>query len=211
MGHIAQSPVSKRSAFPPIRPKTLLKHCPRTVRLRRPFGTLMQDTLRRAANAVRIIRCDETIAVAESGPLCVVIWRGAVTKAPFEWQRSGLSEVVQRHPRGAAFLCIVETTATPPDDELRRAAAQMVTGHGERLKCVAAVIEGAGFKAAIDRGALTAMILLGLKKKSPVSVFAHMHDAVPWMRKHIDLPPTEDLSSTVESIRARLPPIGSNR
>src|ERR1700733_13281755 len=80
-----------------------------------------------------MIRCDESIAVAESGPLCVVIWRGPVTRRPFEWQRAGLAEVVQRYPDSAASLCTAETTATPPEGELRRAAAQMITSHGDRL------------------------------------------------------------------------------
>jgi hypothetical protein len=152
-----------------------------------------------------MIRCDESIAVAESGPLCVVVWRGAVTKRPFEWQRAGLAEVVRRYPGGAAFLCIVETSATPPGGELRRAAAQMITAHGDRLKCVAAVVEGTGFKAAIDRGAFTAMILLGLKKKTPVSVFARTREAAVWMREHVPLPPIDELLATVESFRSLIP------
>lgn len=167
----------------------------------------MQESTRNFANVARIIRCDETIVVAETGPICVVIWRGAVTNNPFDWQRAGLAETVQRHPRGAGFLCVVETTAKPPEDELRKASAQMILVHGDRLKCTACVIEGQGFLAAINRGALTGMILLALKRRSPITVFATVTDGIHWMSEQMALPPVGDLISTVEYIRSRLPPV----
>jgi hypothetical protein len=148
---------------------------------------------------------DETVVVAETGSLCVVIWRGAVTKVPFEWQRSGLAEVVERHPHGAGFLCVVEASAKPPEEELRRASSQMILAHGEKLKCVACVMEGEGFRAAINRGALAGMYLLLRNKKSPVSVFAKVPEAVRWMGEHIEIQPPDELVSTVETIRSRLP------
>ena len=152
-----------------------------------------------------MIRCDQTLAVAEVGPVCVVIWRGAVTKTPFEWQRAGLAETVQRHPRGAAFMCVVETSAKPPEDELRKASAQLVLSHGDVLKCTACVIEGEGFLTAMHRGVLTGMILLTMKRKSALSVFATVAEGVRWMRGHMMLPPDEELVSSVEYIRSRFP------
>jgi hypothetical protein len=152
-----------------------------------------------------MIRCDQTICVAETGPVCVVIWRGAVTKMPFEWQRAGLAETVQRHPRGAAFMCVVEMSAKPPDDELRKASAQLVLSHGDRLKCTACVIEGEGFLTAMHRGALTGMILLTMKRKSLISVFATVREGARWMREQLMLPPEEELISSVEYIRSRFP------
>jgi hypothetical protein len=153
----------------------------------------------------RLIHAGEAVVVAEVGPLCVVIWRGAVTKNPFEWQRAGLDEVVKRHPRGAAFLCVVEQSAKPPGEELRRASTQMVQAHGEHLKAVACVIEGDGFKAAIGRGALASMILLLRNKKSPVSVFAQPREALRWTASHIPVGSVEELTKTIEAIRSKFP------
>jgi len=153
---------------------------------------------------LRIIHCDESIAVAQVADMCVVIWRGAVTKGPFEWQRAGLAEVVERRPRGAGFLCVVESTAKPPNDELRRASSDMVASHGKRLSCVACVIEGVGFRAAINRSALAGMVLLLRNKQAPVSVFAKVTDAAEWMAQFIHVSP-HDFASTVEDIRSRLP------
>lgn len=167
----------------------------------------MQGSVRNL-NVVRVIRCDETLIVAETGPLCVTVWRGSATAKPFEWQRAGLAETIQRHPRGAAFLCLVETSSKPPEDDLRKASAQMIVSHGDRLKGTAVVIEGEGFMAAINRGVLTGMILLTQRgRKSPISVFGTVTDSARWLSQHIALPPLDELVATVEHIRSRLPPL----
>ena len=167
----------------------------------------MQGSVRNL-NVVRVIRCDETLIVAETGPLCVTVWRGSATAKPFEWQRAGLSETIQRHPRGAAFLCVVETGSKPPEDDLRKASAQMIVSHGDRLKATAVAIEGEGFMAAINRGVLTGMILLTHRgRKSPISVFGTVTDGARWLGQHIALPPLDELVATVEHIRSRLPPL----
>jgi hypothetical protein len=165
----------------------------------------MQESVRNP-NVVRVIRCDETLIVAETGPLCVTVWRGSATAKPFEWQRVGLSEVVGRHPRGAAFLCVVETTSKPPEDDLRNASAKMIVNLGDRLKGTAVVIEGEGFMAAINRGVLTGMVLLTQRsRKSPIAVFGTVTDGARWLGQHIALPPLDELVSTIEHIRSRLP------
>jgi hypothetical protein len=171
----------------------------------------MQRTSRNPPRTSRVIHWDETVVVAETGALCVVIWRVAVTKVPFEWQRSALAEVVLRNPHGAAFLCVVEQSAKPPEDELRRASSQMILSHGEQLKCVACVMEGEGFRVAINRSALSGMILLLRNRKSPVSVFAKVPEAVRWMSEHIEIPAIGELVSTVENIRSYLPMLASKR
>jgi hypothetical protein len=150
-----------------------------------------------------MMRSDDAVAVGEIGAVCAVIWRGAVTEAPFELQRVGLEQVVERHPEGAAFLCIVEGTAKPPNDKLRSASGQMINAHGDRLKCVACVMEGQGFLNAVNRGALAGMVLLLRNKKTSVSVFATVKEATEWMRKHLAL--TADFGASVEHLRSTLP------
>jgi hypothetical protein len=165
----------------------------------------MQGTSRSAIGPVRMFHVDETVAVAETGAICVALWRGAVTKVPFEWQRSSLAEVVQRHPRGAGFLCVIEPTAKPPDDELRKASTQMVLSHGERLSCVACVIEGEGFRAAVTRGALSGMVLLLRNRKSRISFFSKIPEAARWMSGMLPMESADAFTAIVEHIRSRFP------
>jgi hypothetical protein len=155
---------------------------------------------------VRVLQCNDTVAVAATGSICIAIWRGAVTKEPFEWQRAALAEVVKLHPGRAGFMCVIEANAKPPEDELRRASTQMVIGHGERLKCVACVIEGQGFTSAIHRGVLAGMALLLRNRKSETSVFATVDDASRWMAQFNVRPHGEELSSIVEQVRSGLLP-----
>jgi hypothetical protein len=153
----------------------------------------------------RIIYVDESLAVAQVGRVCVVIWRGAVTRYTFERQRAGLAEVVQKHPDGAAFMCVIEANAKAPDDELRRASTEMIVSHEGHLHCVACIIEGEGFRAAINRGVVAGMFLLARHRRTQASVFATVTESVPWIGRFIALPAGDDLTSSVESIRSRLP------
>lgn len=156
---------------------------------------------------VRVLHCNETVIVADAGCVCIAIWRGRVTKGPFELQRSGLAEVVQRNRAGAGFLCIVENAAKPPEDTLRRASAEMILSHEERLKCVACVIEGQGFMAAVNRGALAGMVLLLRNRKTEVSIFPRVTEASRWMSQHVGIPPVGEFVETVEGLRSRFPPL----
>jgi hypothetical protein len=153
---------------------------------------------------VRVLHCDRTLATAEVGCVCVVVWRGAVTRVPFDRQRDALAGVLERHPDGAGFLCIVEKSAGPPDDELRRASAQMIKSHGATLKCVACVIEGDGFVASIHRSVVSGMILLLGRIKKHVSVFANVGQAAVWMRGHVELGSPREFTAAVEEVRSRL-------
>jgi hypothetical protein len=155
---------------------------------------------------VRILHCDDGLGVAEVANVCVVIWRKAVVRCQFERQRKALAEVVIRHPDGAAFICVIEGTVTPPDDELRKASSEMLASHGAQLKCLACVIEAQGFLAAIHRGVTTAMLLL-LRPRSglPVSFFSSVDGAIRWTRSQLPTVPSDVLASGVEHLRSRLP------
>lgn len=167
--------------------------------------------IKSAFGPFRVLHCDEAIAVGEVGHVCVVIWRGAVTKAPFEWQRAALADTVQRYPHQAGFLCIVEARAEPPAEELRSASSKMILAHGDRLACVSTVVEGGGFMAAIARGVLSGMILVARNRKTPVRVFATVGEAAQWMAEHVSIPSIPEFTTNVETIRSRLSPPARRR
>ena len=160
---------------------------------------------------MRVLHRDRDIVVAEVEHICVVIWRGAVTKFPFEKQRAGLAGVVERYPNRAGFLIVIEPSAKPPNDELRRESTQMLEGHAERLRCVGIVVEGEGFRAAITRGVLSGMVLLMLHRKANISFFPTARSAAAWMKGYVEIASVDALASTVEDIRARILPQETTR
>src|SRR5580704_2049134 len=137
-----------------------------------PIGMTASD--RSDPSPVRVVHCADGLALAEVSGHFVAIWRSGVTRPLFEWQRHFLAELLQRQPKGAAFVCVIEPTCKPPDDELRRASADMIAENESRLKCVAVVIEGDGFRAAIARSVLSGMVLLFPNRRVPVSYFSNV-------------------------------------
>jgi hypothetical protein len=155
------------------------------------------------AGVARILRSDPNVTVGEVGALCVVVWHGAVTRESFQLESSGLTEVAHRHPGPIGFVCLVRTSAKPPDDEMRRASVKMVEGLATRIAAVAIVIEGEGFLAAINRGVVAGMLLLARNLPTPVSVFAAVADVPHWLRRHIAVPESHYFASAVAYVARR--------
>lgn len=137
--------------------------------------------------------------------MCVVIWRDAVVLSRFEKQKQGLAAVVAQNPGKAAFLFVVEPTAAPPDERLRKASMQMIADHQGGLRCVAGVIEGTGFKASVTRSVLAGITLLLGKRDVPITYFSRVSEATRWVAEHVVVDPTQ-LATAVESVRSRLSP-----
>jgi hypothetical protein len=154
----------------------------------------------RPAPLARVIYSDPGVAVGEVGRYFVALWRGDVTRSRFEKQRWALTEVVQRHPRGVGFLCVIEPTSKPPDAELRRASVDMVEEHGDRIRCVALVIEGRGFAAALTRAGISGMLLL-IRKRPAFADFANVPSALGWMGQYVPVEVETDMAGLVEEVR----------
>lgn len=150
--------------------------------------------------AARVFHCGDAVLVAEIGCLCVAIWRRKPMRDTFGIQKACLDKVVRLHPRQAGFLCIIERTADPPDDDLRRASSEMVTGHGTNLKLVAGVIEGDGFRAAVTRSVLSG-IMRFVRTAAPVRFFESASAASGWITEAIDVGSAEGLSRQIEDLR----------
>jgi serine/threonine protein kinase len=150
----------------------------------------------------RVMHESEGLLVAELGPICVAVWREAVTLPRFELQRSGLAEVVNRHTAGAGFMCVIEKGSLPiPDGELRRASTKMVASHGARLACVAVVIEATGFSSALIRSGITAMTFFtGTYDVVPPSIFSNTRHAINWIAEFLPID-SDDFSRSFDAIR----------
>lgn len=156
-------------------------------------------------SSFQVIHCEDGLAIGEVGPVCVVIWREAVTRPRFDRQRAALAEVVRKHSPDAGFMCIVEPDVPPPSDELRKASADMMQSHQNGLRCAAGIIEGSGFKAALTRSVLSGITLLMGNRKSPMSYFATVGEASAWMAKLIPVQPAA-VKQAVDSMREQLAP-----
>jgi hypothetical protein len=153
------------------------------------------------STGVRIIRSADGIAVGEFSNVCIVIWRDAVTRPRFDVQAAGLAEVVARHREGAVFVCVVEPTAAPPDDALRRASVEMIRSHESALRCIACVVEGSGFRNAITRSVLSAMALLFRSRLVPLSIFDTPPAAAKWVGPRMEAQDPSALVRAIEEVR----------
>lgn len=154
--------------------------------------------------AAELIDVRDGVALAQLGPLCIALWRESVTRERFDRQAAALARVVAAHRGNAGFLCIVEPESKPPNDELRRAAARMIDGHGSDLVFVAAVIEGSGFQASITRSVLTAMSLFLPRNKTKIGYFSSVMDAALWGCEQAALPPARTIAARIQELRAEL-------
>jgi hypothetical protein len=143
-----------------------------------------------------IVREGDGVVVAQIGNVCAALWRKKPTRERFEIQRTCLEAAVAKHPGRTVFFCLVEAGTEPPDDEIRRASSSMITGHGPKLKAVACVIEGSGFKAAISRTVLSGIVFL-IRSPSPIKYFESAGSGAAWLSQFV---PIGSLSNFVEQI-----------
>lgn len=120
------------------------------------------------------------LATAEAARTCVLLWRKSVNETRFQIQREAIEHVATHYPGEAAILCVIEPTSEPPPQELREAAAQLLTRLGPQLRCVAFVIEGSGFRAAMIRGVLSGIEFLR-RSTYPTRYFAEVGRAAAWV------------------------------
>jgi hypothetical protein len=153
---------------------------------------------------LRVLSCQDELAVGEIDTVLIVIWRGAVTLPRFTRQQLALEDLVARHPGRAGFLCIIEPDVQAPDEYLRRKSAEMIDAFGPRLRGVLCVIEATGFLGSVTRSVLSGMALL-LTSGSPARKFSESVEAGGvWLVRHCPDTTPGRLSRAVAALRARL-------
>ncbi len=149
-----------------------------------------------------VVHRSDDLVMAEMRGIAIAIWRRKPNRELFEIQRKCLSEVVAKNKGKAGFVCVVEPTSEPPDDDIRKAASQMITVHEKNLKCVALVIEGTGFRSAITRTVLSGILLL-VRTPSPIKFFDVCKPACMWLSTQIPAA-REGLLDEIEALRSLL-------
>lgn len=146
--------------------------------------------------------CGDGVAVAECDSLCIVIWRGEVTRERFEKQRRGVEHVVSQGAlAGSGLLCVVESHVKPPNDELRAASVELACSSG--IKCVACVIEARGFAGALTRSVLVGMKILAGKRPANEGFFASVAEASEWLSPQVGFT-IQDINVGAAALRAQL-------
>jgi hypothetical protein len=149
-----------------------------------------------------VLHSGQGLVMAERRGVAIALWRRKPNRGLFEIQKKCLDDVVAKNVGKAAFLCVVEPTSEPPDDDIRRAAALMVSSHEKDLKCVALVIEGTGFRSAITRTVLSGIVML-IRTPAPIKFFDTPKSACMWIGSQ--LPTARDgLLEEVEALRGHL-------
>ena len=143
------------------------------------------------------------LVVGTIGPVCLAVWRTKPTEELFEAQRKGLASAVARDPGNVAFLCVVESTADPPDQKVRDASSAMISSHGKNLAAVACVIEGYGFRAAVTRTVLSGIALV-TRNAAPTRYFEGVSAASAWLGERIPVLTSASLADQVELGRRHL-------
>ena len=150
-----------------------------------------------------LTRVNAGLVMASRGPVCVALWRGKPTLELFQVQRAELAMAVACQPGNQLFLCIVEAKADPPDQPVRSASAQMISGHGRKLAGCACVIEGSGFRSALTRTVLTGISLL-IPKPAPNRFFESTSAACAWLATLAPTGKLAGLAGQIAAARAQL-------
>jgi hypothetical protein len=150
--------------------------------------------------SAEVLWSDEGLVVASLGRVCIAVWRATVTRTRFEAQRVGLEQVVRGHAGGVGFLCVVEATSPIPDDDMRRASANMIAIHRPRLEYVACVIEGESLKIVAVRAVLTTMRHL-VTGKVANGYFATVAEAARGLGEHLPIGPEMAFVEAIERVR----------
>jgi hypothetical protein len=132
------------------------------------------------SSELSLTRVGAGLVMASRGPVCLALWRSKPTPELFQIQSAELASAVAHRPGHQLFLCIVEAKADPPDQPVRSASAQMISGHGRKLAGFACVIEGSGFRSALTRTVLTGITLL-VPKPAPNRFFESTSAACAWL------------------------------
>jgi hypothetical protein len=160
-----------------------------------------QPTPEPQARANIMYRGDGLI-MAERRGICIAVWRRKPNRELFEAEKKCLEEVVAKNIGKSAFVCVVEPTSEPPDDDIRKASSSMITSHEKNLKCVALVIEGTGFRNAITRTVMSGIVML-IRTPAPIKFFDTPKSASVWVGAQ--LPHARDqLIEVIEGVRAEL-------
>lgn len=156
--------------------------------------------------ALQVTHNADGLLMGMIGPICLALWQSKPTPERFAIQRAQLHAAVAREPGKLAFMCVVSAQADPPEERERKASADMITSRGAKLRGVACVIEGDGFRAAITRTVLSGIVLV-IRSPVPIKLFDSVLHAAPFLARSLNRSSLPELDAEFERARTLLNPL----
>jgi hypothetical protein len=99
------------------------------------------------------------------GPLAISIWDAPPRIEDARVAADLLATLARREPR-MLVMAVLGPDTPPPESAVRDTLAKKLAEIGDKVRCVANVVEGQGFRAATMRAVLTGMVLV-IRPKYP--------------------------------------------
>ena len=115
----------------------------------------------------------------------VVIDNGKARASDYATLGQLVREQAARYPIGVGCLTIIPASATPPNDEVRRAMNEALGSLKDSLRCICWLVEGAGFQGAMVRAVLTGLRVFG-RHPYPTHISNQIEDALSWIMTHLE-------------------------
>ena len=137
--------------------------------------------------------------LARSGACMFSLWRGRPDMANVKSHYT-LADAILTHHSKFALMLVIEPNARPPSVQAFRAIEGFYAHYGERIACLAQVVEATGFVSSAMRSAMSAILS---RKTFPAKVFSKTSEAVPWVAEQI-APSTPTLQATGMALATNL-------
>jgi len=128
----------------------------------------------------RVTYLGDELCIALIGPLLVSIARDEPTADLVKQIRVALGQLERLYGKHCGLLVIVRSNVRPPTEVARERIRAALEAVGGVIVCGSYVIEGEGFVAAANRGALSMMLMLN-RRGFPLKVFGTIREAVPYL------------------------------
>lgn len=134
----------------------------------------------------RLVSCEDGLAIAEIGSICLIEWSAPVIGRRFERQRIALESITSRFPGEAGVVCVMAASSPVPEDRYRRSLIDVYSRLAPQIRAVVCVLEGTGFIAAAARSGLSGMIQLLAGRPGDILIRATVDSALPWLAHKYD-------------------------
>lgn len=123
---------------------------------------------------------ESAAAWGQVGPICVVVWKGALEAALLDRFVAYANTFGPRHPSGWVVLSYPYPKIELPSQEIRNKINELTAQPGENYRGTTTVVDAEGFRASVMRSILAGMSLVG-GKHAPRHVSKTTDEAVDYL------------------------------
>ena len=135
-------------------------------------------------NIVTVMSDTDDVCIALWRNLLVVVWRVRLGESAIELIEAMAQRMVTTFQQGFGLIQYIESAASLPSDDERRALEMLMQKLSGSCKCSAVIYEGSGFRASVIRSVETG-INLAAKQDFPNLVFNNVEEALVWLTTRV--------------------------